>query len=282
MLSGPPRTSGRGPDLDLQTHDQHTRHTPQVSAPRRRSVVRRVRHRPAGSGASALRDPPVRCRCSTTTSRSPTPFGSARVRLRSSGRADPCGAAQTAIQNTVTATQWSKIRPRVSTARRRTERRPRRSGHHLDQVPVRDRPPGSQRLGQPQRKCDGATRMKALVRRTRGESGQALVFVVVVLFVLVGMAALVIDGGSWYRAQRQLQRAADAAALAGAQELPNGVGCKPSRWTTRSRTTPHPTRHVSRRRLPGHLLHRRRPRARQAPGFFARRLRLSSRRGRAT
>jgi hypothetical protein len=48
------------------------------------------------------------------------------------------------------------------------------------------------------------------------------VFVVVVLFVLVGMAALVIDGGSWYRAQRQLQNAADAAALAGAQELPTG------------------------------------------------------------
>jgi hypothetical protein len=30
----------------------------------------------------------------------------------------------------------------------------------------------------------------------------------------------VIDGGSWYRAQRQLQTAADSAALAGAQELP--------------------------------------------------------------
>jgi len=64
--------------------------------------------------------------------------------------------------------------------------------------------------------------MKALVRRARSESGQVFVFVVVVLFVLVGMAALVIDGGSWYRAQRQLQSAADAAALAGAQELPTG------------------------------------------------------------
>jgi hypothetical protein len=64
--------------------------------------------------------------------------------------------------------------------------------------------------------------MRALVRRARCESGQVLVFVVVVLFVLVGMAALVIDGGSWYRAQRQLQGAADAAALAGAQEIPTG------------------------------------------------------------
>ena len=34
------------------------------------------------------------------------------------------------------------------------------------------------------------------------------------------MAALVIDVGSWYHAQRKLQTAADAAALAGAQELP--------------------------------------------------------------
>ena len=38
--------------------------------------------------------------------------------------------------------------------------------------------------------------------------------------VLVGMAALVVDGGSWYQADRQLQTAADAAALAGAQHLP--------------------------------------------------------------
>ena len=35
------------------------------------------------------------------------------------------------------------------------------------------------------------------------------------------MAALVIDGGSWYRAQRHLQTSADAAALAGAQNLPD-------------------------------------------------------------
>ena len=37
---------------------------------------------------------------------------------------------------------------------------------------------------------------------------------------LVGMAALVVDGGSWYQADRHLQTAADAAALAGAQHLP--------------------------------------------------------------
>jgi hypothetical protein len=69
--------------------------------------------------------------------------------------------------------------------------------------------------------------MKTLLARIRGESGQAFVLVALALFALVGMAALVIDGGSWYRAQRHLQTAADAAALAGAQELPT----KPSTAT---------------------------------------------------
>jgi Flp pilus assembly protein TadG len=58
------------------------------------------------------------------------------------------------------------------------------------------------------------------VNRMRGESGQVIVFVVAVITILIGMAALVIDGGSWLRAQRQLQTAADAAALAGVQNLP--------------------------------------------------------------
>jgi len=40
------------------------------------------------------------------------------------------------------------------------------------------------------------------------------------MVVLLGMAGLVIDVGSWYRDQRNLQADADAAALAGAQELP--------------------------------------------------------------
>jgi uncharacterized membrane protein len=54
----------------------------------------------------------------------------------------------------------------------------------------------------------------------RNDAGQAFVFVAFAMMVLVGMAALVVDGGSWYQAQRKLQTAADAGALAGAQHLP--------------------------------------------------------------
>lgn len=45
--------------------------------------------------------------------------------------------------------------------------------------------------------------------------------VVLFLFVLLGMAAMTIDVGYAYYAHRSLQAQADAAALAGAQELPN-------------------------------------------------------------
>jgi hypothetical protein len=62
--------------------------------------------------------------------------------------------------------------------------------------------------------------MSALVNRIRADAGQAFVFVAFTLMVLVGMAALVVDVGSWYHADRKLQTAADAAALAGAQHLP--------------------------------------------------------------
>ncbi|HEX6491774.1 MAG TPA: pilus assembly protein TadG-related protein [Gaiellaceae bacterium] len=54
----------------------------------------------------------------------------------------------------------------------------------------------------------------------KGQSGQATVLSLVFLTVLLGMAALVLDVGSWYRADRDTQSTADAAALAGAQALP--------------------------------------------------------------
>jgi Flp pilus assembly protein TadG len=52
------------------------------------------------------------------------------------------------------------------------------------------------------------------------QNGQAFVLTVLFLVVLLGMAAAVLDVGAWYRAQRALQASVDAAALAGAQELP--------------------------------------------------------------
>lgn len=59
-----------------------------------------------------------------------------------------------------------------------------------------------------------------LKRRLANESGQALIFTVLFMLVLLGAAALTIDVGAWYRQSRQAQAAADAAALAGAEVLP--------------------------------------------------------------
>jgi Flp pilus assembly protein TadG len=69
--------------------------------------------------------------------------------------------------------------------------------------------------------------MTRLARRLRSQRGQALVFVVAIMTILIGMGALVIDGGSWWRAHRHLQTAADAGALAGVQDiLSNPAGAK--------------------------------------------------------
>jgi len=57
--------------------------------------------------------------------------------------------------------------------------------------------------------------------RGRNQSGQVIVLVVLGLAVLLGAAALVVDLGYAYSAQRNLQSSADSAALAGAQGLPN-------------------------------------------------------------
>jgi hypothetical protein len=61
-------------------------------------------------------------------------------------------------------------------------------------------------------------------RLFRNQRGQVLVLTVVFMTGMLGMAALVIDVGSWFRAQRDTQRVADAAALAGAQALPESAG----------------------------------------------------------
>jgi hypothetical protein len=53
------------------------------------------------------------------------------------------------------------------------------------------------------------------------QKGQSMVLALVFLTVLMGMSALVLDVGSWYRAHRAAQSTADASALASAQVLPD-------------------------------------------------------------
>jgi Flp pilus assembly protein TadG len=58
-------------------------------------------------------------------------------------------------------------------------------------------------------------------RATSDEHGQAIVFVVVAMIALIAVVGLVTDIGYAFRTQRALQASADAAALAGAQNLPS-------------------------------------------------------------
>jgi uncharacterized membrane protein len=61
------------------------------------------------------------------------------------------------------------------------------------------------------------------MRTARAQRGQILPIVAVALVALLGICAFSIDVGYAYYAKRQLQAATDAAALAGAQDLPNAV-----------------------------------------------------------
>ena len=57
--------------------------------------------------------------------------------------------------------------------------------------------------------------------RLKSERGQAFVLTAVAMVMCLGMAALVLDVGNWFRDKRRLQGTVDAAALAGAQQLPD-------------------------------------------------------------
>lgn len=61
-------------------------------------------------------------------------------------------------------------------------------------------------------------------QRFSDDAGAVAVTFALVFLVLVGVAALAVDVGFWYTAKRQLQSAADAAALAGCRELSEGSG----------------------------------------------------------
>jgi putative Flp pilus-assembly TadE/G-like protein len=59
------------------------------------------------------------------------------------------------------------------------------------------------------------------MRTSHNDRAQATVITVLFLVVLMALAGAVVDVGSWYRADRQVQATVDAAALAGAQALPS-------------------------------------------------------------
>jgi Flp pilus assembly protein TadG len=59
--------------------------------------------------------------------------------------------------------------------------------------------------------------------RRRDESGQSLVMLVIFMMAVLGCCAFVIDLGGWYHSRRDAQAAADAAALAGAQNIASGT-----------------------------------------------------------
>jgi Flp pilus assembly protein TadG len=59
------------------------------------------------------------------------------------------------------------------------------------------------------------------VRAAGSEQGQVAALMIFCLISLLGLSALVIDAGVWFQAKRGLQAQVDAAALAGAQGLPD-------------------------------------------------------------
>jgi len=70
--------------------------------------------------------------------------------------------------------------------------------------------------------------MKNFLRKMKDESGQALVIVAASVIVLMGVTAFSVDMGMAYNAKAELQAAADAAALAGAQDLPDAAKAEAS------------------------------------------------------
>ncbi len=60
-------------------------------------------------------------------------------------------------------------------------------------------------------------------KKISGQKGQVAAIVTVLIVCLIGIVALVIDVGSLYQKKGFFQRVADAAALAGVQELPEST-----------------------------------------------------------
>ncbi|MBP2639435.1 MAG: hypothetical protein H6Q66_386 [Firmicutes bacterium] len=60
-----------------------------------------------------------------------------------------------------------------------------------------------------------------MLKYIKNSKGSVVIIVAAAMVVMLGFAALVIDVGAWYNGRVQLSNLADAAALAGAQDLPD-------------------------------------------------------------
>jgi Flp pilus assembly protein TadG len=79
-----------------------------------------------------------------------------------------------------------------------------------------------------------------MTRRERTDEGATAVLVGILALFLVGLSAFTIDAGSAFVSNRNLQRAADAGALAGAQALTQFPGkCESVAGSTAARTAAH-------------------------------------------
>src|SRR2546423_15151262 len=70
----------------------------------------------------------------------------------------------------------------------------------------------------------------------RGQGGQIIVLAAILLPILLAMAGLAVDVGSYAAERRNLQNAADAIALAAARDLPNQNAAQASAqaWATKN------------------------------------------------
>ncbi len=67
-----------------------------------------------------------------------------------------------------------------------------------------------------------------MARKRKSESGQVAVLATGAMLLIIGMAALVVDVGFLYATRRNMQTAADAAAIAGANALQASLTCSSS------------------------------------------------------
>lgn len=85
-----------------------------------------------------------------------------------------------------------------------------------------------------------STVLSCFRRARKGERGQVLALVVMLMGVIGGMGTIAIDLGSYAAERRDLQNAADAIALAAAQNLPNGDSARGAAnvWATKNDVSP--------------------------------------------